>query len=118
MSRSQDLPWHHQLAFVLADQTGHEIAIGPNWRQRGLGELLLLNLLKMATNEPAKLVTLEVRRGNIAAQQLYRKFRFEIVGERKRYYQGKEDALLIVQAWLDATFQGGRHERRVGKIES
>ena len=29
----------------------------------------------------------------------------------------KEDALHIVQAWLDATFQAGRHEKRVNKIE-
>ena len=59
----------------------------------------------MATNEPAKLVTLEVRRGNIAAQQLYRKFRFEIVGERKRYYQGKEDALLMTVTPLDRAYR-------------
>ena len=36
------------------------------------------------------------------------------IGERM---VNKEDALHIVQAWLDATFQGGRHERRVNKIE-
>jgi ribose 5-phosphate isomerase B len=29
----------------------------------------------------------------------------------------RELALLIVDAWLGATFQGGRHERRIRKIE-
>jgi ribose 5-phosphate isomerase B len=28
-----------------------------------------------------------------------------------------EDAKRILQAWLDTPFEGGRHERRVGKIE-
>jgi ribose 5-phosphate isomerase B len=28
-----------------------------------------------------------------------------------------EEALRIVQAWLDTSFEGGRHERRVQKIE-
>jgi ribose 5-phosphate isomerase B len=27
-------------------------------------------------------------------------------------------ALTIVTTWLDATFEGGRHERRVRKIEA
>jgi ribose 5-phosphate isomerase B len=27
-----------------------------------------------------------------------------------------EQAVAIVEAWLEATFEGGRHERRVGKI--
>ena len=29
----------------------------------------------------------------------------------------EQDALAILRAWLDAPFEGGRHERRVEKIE-
>ena len=28
-----------------------------------------------------------------------------------------DDGVRILKAWLDTPFEGGRHERRVGKIE-
>lgn len=72
------------------------IAVDPAYRGRGLGELLLLNLLLLACRLAPLLVTLEVRRTNTVAQDLYRKYRFEHVGERKRYYADTgEDALLM-----------------------
>ena len=46
---------------------------------------------------------LEVRAGNEAAQDLYRKFGFEVVGRRPRYYQDNfEDALLMTLPVLSA----------------
>lgn len=72
------------------------IATHPDWRGRGLGELLLLNMLFMANEQAAQLVTLEVRQSNLAAQALYHKYRFAIVGERRRYYKDTgEDALIM-----------------------
>jgi len=72
------------------------IAVHPNERGRGRGEWLLLNLLLLACEMDPLLVTLEVRRGNLTAQALYRKYRFEEVGVRRRYYRDTgEDALLM-----------------------
>lgn len=72
------------------------IAVHPLWRQRGLGEKLLVTLLRQARDLGAVLATLEVRPGNQAAQQLYRRYGFAEVGQRKRYYQDNgEDALLL-----------------------
>jgi ribosomal-protein-alanine N-acetyltransferase len=46
---------------------------------------------------------LEVRESNHAAQALYRRFGFDVVGQRKRYYQDNfEDALLMGVHDLDA----------------
>lgn len=81
------------------------IAVSPIWRGHGLGELLLLNLLRLAYRQAAQLATLEVRRSNQVAQALYQKYRFEFVGERRRYYQGKEDALLMTVSPLDAEYR-------------
>lgn len=88
------------------------IAVHPAYRGRGWGELLLANLLLDAIALAPILVTLEVRRSNIAAQRLYAKYRFEIVGERRRYYHDTgEDAILMTvalaeqpdyMAWLEA----------------
>ena len=72
------------------------IAAHPDWRGRGLGELLLLNMLFMANEQAAQMVTLEVRQSNLTAQALYHKYQFAIVGERRRYYKDTgEDALIM-----------------------
>ena len=72
------------------------IAVHPDERCRGRGEWLLLNLLLEACALEPILVTLEVRRGNHTAQALYRKYQFQEVGLRRRYYHDTgEDALLM-----------------------
>ena len=72
------------------------IAVEPQWRGKHLGELLLLNMIFMAYDHEADLVTLEVRENNTVAQALYQKYRFEVVGRRKRYYRDTgEDAILM-----------------------
>lgn len=72
------------------------IAVDPEWRGLGLGELLLLEMLERAIRMNAFLMTLEVRISNETAQKLYEKYHFEVVGQRKRYYQNnKEDALIM-----------------------
>jgi ribosomal-protein-alanine N-acetyltransferase len=72
------------------------IAVAPPWRRRGLGELLLIDLLRRAMSREVSLATLEVRRSNIGAQKLYTKYRFEHVGVRRNYYRDTgEDALLM-----------------------
>jgi ribosomal-protein-alanine N-acetyltransferase len=86
------------------------IAVDPKRRRRGLGELLFLSLLRQAYTLHAQLVTLEVRASNKAAQALYTKYNFKEVGERRRYYQGKEDALIMTVEPLDRAY---RHFLRV-----
>ena len=81
------------------------IATHPQWRGRGLGELLFLNLLFQSYTHPANMVTLEVRRSNAVAQTLYRKYRFAEVGTRPRYYRDTgEDALLMTMSSLNARY--------------
>lgn len=90
------------------------IASHPNWRGRGLGELLLLNLLFESYKLPANMVTLEVRRSNVVAQALYRKYQFAEVGTRPRYYRDTgEDALLMTMASLNARYHQFLENRQV-----
>jgi ribosomal-protein-alanine N-acetyltransferase len=99
--------------WTLADELHvSTIAIGRDWQGKGLGELLLLNMLTIAYEMPVTMATLEVRRGNLVAQALYRKYRFEVVGERRRYYEGREDALIMTVAPLDAAYRVFLRERR------
>ncbi len=72
------------------------IALHPEYRGRGLGELLLVNLIDISYDIGAKWVTLEVRISNYTAQNLYRKYGFREAGLRHRYYSdNQEDALIM-----------------------
>lgn len=65
-------------------------------RRRGLGARLLLELIRISEEMGARFFTLEVRRSNRAAIELYSKFGFQIMGERKHYYlDNLENALIM-----------------------
>lgn len=72
------------------------IAIHPEFRGIGLGNLIMEDLLNVARNNGARSMTLEVRTGNITALNLYKKFGFLEVARRKGYYQDTgEDAIIM-----------------------
>ena len=85
------------------------IAVRPEWRQRGIGELLLVAMLELAVELGGDLATLEVRVSNVAAQGLYQKYGFAKVGVRPHYYRDRgEDALIMTTKRLtSAAFQSG-----------
>ncbi len=75
------------------------IAMHPNFRRLGLGELMLVSLIDIAYHIGAKRVTLEARVSNYTAQNLYRKYGFREAGVRYRYYSdNQEDAVIM---WTD-----------------
>ena len=72
------------------------IAVRPEFRRRGFGELLLVALAEVAMDINARWLTLEVRVSNEIAQSLYRKYGFKSAGVRQRYYSDNhEDALIM-----------------------
>ena len=72
------------------------IATHPDARRRGLARRLLNHAINTGLTRGASLVTLEVRRSNTGAAELYRGFGFETVNTRKRYYEDGEDAIVMV----------------------
>jgi ribosomal-protein-alanine N-acetyltransferase len=88
------------------------IAVHPDFRGRGLGELLLANMLQRAMHLNGEYSVLEVRAGNATAQALYNKYEFRVVGTRKGYYRDDgEDALLMEVRPLDEAYQQRLNER-------
>lgn len=78
------------------------IAIHPDHRGHGLGRKLLAIGLLAGYERGARMAYLEVRRSNLAAQNLYNQFGFWVAGERSRYYQdNNEDALLMTLDPID-----------------
>lgn len=72
------------------------IATAPAARGRGIGRVLLQELLAMAAARGAGAVLLEVRADNARARDLYERAGFEVLSVRRRYYQpGDVDALVM-----------------------
>ncbi len=72
------------------------IAVHPAHRGLHVGELLLNSLVGIAYEIGARTVTLEVRVSNTVAQNLYRKYGFEVAGLRRRYYSDNDEDAYIM----------------------
>jgi len=71
------------------------LAVHPDYRHKGIGELLLIYAIELSVELKAILITLEVRVSNMAAQALYSKYGFSQRGIRRAYYlDNREDATI------------------------
>jgi ribosomal-protein-alanine N-acetyltransferase len=71
------------------------IAVHPESRRLGIGSVLMTESINEAKLTGTNVITLEVRRSNLAARQLYRKFEFEERRLRRHYYGPGEDAIIM-----------------------
>lgn len=74
------------------------ITVDPPYQGKGWGRVMLDALALWARARNAQWLWLEVRRGNLRAQQVYLRYGFRRVGERRNYYpaeQGREDAIVM-----------------------
>jgi [ribosomal protein S18]-alanine N-acetyltransferase len=79
------------------------IATHPDHRREGIARVLLARSLEDCVRKGARTALLEVREGNLEAQNLYHRFGFEIAGRRPRYYRdNQEDALLMTVYGIDS----------------
>lgn len=83
------------LKVVLDEGEILDVAVDKVFRRRGVGRLLVTHVLEKCADAGAAFLALEVRVGNVAAQELYRSLGFQETGRRKRYYQDGEDAVLM-----------------------
>ena len=73
------------------------IAILPEFRRMHIGQRLLALALEDAIEGGVNQAYLEVRRNNLAAQNMYQQFGFIVNGVRPKYYlDNGEDALLMI----------------------
>ena len=83
--------------WIIIDE-GHitNIAVHTDYRGQGIGNAIVKSLIKIAKENNAIRMTLEVRTTNTAAIDLYKKYGFEVAGLRKNYYfDTGEDALIM-----------------------
>ncbi len=76
------------------------VAVHPGWRRRGIGEILIDQLIVELKRRCSSSLSLEVRSSNVPAIALYEKLGFRQVGRRPGYYRNpKEDALILRKEW-------------------
>ena len=85
-------------AWIIIDESHiTNIAVLSDYRGQGIGRALTAGLMQYLSNLGAAYATLEVRKSNAVAQNLYVSLGFIKLGVRKRYYEDNgEDALIMV----------------------
>lgn len=108
--------------FMVGESHIVTIAVEPERRRQGLGELLLLAAIDLSMTHGQEVMSLECRVSNTGAQALYEKYGFHRTGIRPRYYSDNhEDAVIMTtEAMTSPRFQERlaelrrRHEERWG----
>ncbi len=88
------------IGLVEPDHTGHVTTVGiaPEHRRRHLAERLMLQVEEAFRRRGVRIVRLEVRSVNAAAQQLYEKLGYAITQNLPQYYSNGGDGLLMVKS--------------------
>ena len=92
----------HNIGFLCFRIVGQEseilnLVIHPNYRGKGLGKQLMKFYIDFCDQREIKAFYLETAASNQAAIRLYRSFSYSPIGVRPKYYQEKEDALLMAR---------------------
>lgn len=86
------------MMYVLDEGYISNVAVSPEHRRLGIADALINALIDRANEKDLSFVTLEVRKSNVPAIELYIKNGFSEVGQRKNYYtKPTEDAILMTR---------------------
>lgn len=88
------------------------IAVHPDWRGHGLGEVMLAGMLKRGIALGANESVLEVRVSNKIAINLYRKYEYKVLTKRPNYYRDNNEDAWLMQVDLTKDYRK-RLERRI-----
>jgi ribosomal-protein-alanine N-acetyltransferase len=73
------------------------IAVRKAMRRQGIARKLIEIAIRSAREQNAGYVTLEVRKSNIAARELYETFGFRVIGERPNYYGAQKETAILME---------------------
>lgn len=77
-----------------------KIAVKKNQRNQGFAGFLLNNAIENLKNQNVEFFTLEVRKSNLPALNLYQKYGFQKVTIKEKYYEDEEDAIYMVKGLI------------------
>ena len=77
-----------------------KIAVKKNKRNQGFAGFLLKNAIENLKKQNVEFFTLEVRKSNLPALNLYEKYGFQKVTIKEKYYEDGEDAIYMVKGLI------------------
>lgn len=84
------------------------IAVDPEYQRRKIGTRLMIAAIEAALERNCSSISLEVRKSNLGAQQMYERFGFRPVGVRRGYYiETGEDAIVMWAEKVDGPHYAG-----------
>ena len=89
---------------VLDELHINNLAVLPEFRRQGIASRILRRVLGEGRKMGAGRATLEVRRSNEVARQLYERFGFVVAGVRRGYYRHPEEDALVL--WREGRPEG------------
>lgn len=93
----QDVIIGYSCFWIIDDEAMlNKLTVDPLLRGRGLGRLLLKDTIQRIHSANALRITLEVRVTNTVAQMTYKAQGFVAIGNRKKYYDDGEDAIVML----------------------
>lgn len=81
--------------FILDEADITNIVTKKDSRNCGIATKLMEELINVCKQKKVASITLEVNENNKYAIKLYEKFEFKKIGQRKKYYNGKDTALIM-----------------------
>jgi ribosomal-protein-alanine N-acetyltransferase len=82
----------------------NEFGVLASHRRRGIGRMLMEDIIRESLERGCEFISLEVRESNDPAQALYRSFGFRQEGLRKGFYRDpQEDGLVLVKKLKEET---------------
>ena len=79
----------------LSDTEIMNIVVKKNFRQKGIGKILLNKIIEISQKNNCENIFLEVNEKNVPAIKLYENTGFKQIGIRKKYYNFKNDAIIM-----------------------
>lgn len=100
--KMEDRPRQRSVGFICFRNVAEEsellnICVDADYRRMGVGRRLMEFYVEFSRRRGIKTFHLEVHTSNHAAVGLYRMFSYEASGMRKKFYQGRFDALLMTK---------------------
>jgi ribosomal-protein-alanine acetyltransferase len=101
------------VGYIIArvDRWGAElvsIAVGPAWRNQGVGRALLTAAIRRVLRRKAKSIRLMVHVNNIRAAEFYRRYGFRSIGRVRDYYEDGGTAIRMRLALVPGTTRRAR----------
>ena len=85
-------------ALVFGEGQLINIAVAKTYQRSGIGSMLLEAAIKMAADNEAEQLSLEVEADNTKAIDFYKKHQFVIAGTRKSFYGEGRDAVCMIKS--------------------